>query len=177
MSDKCQFCLRSRVGSHTVVFTDNNGRSINWLCNSCGWLNPEDSTPEWITATEIEAARRRSPSFEVECNIQIDLSEVEESFQQCRESLERFRHLIRNAYSLEFRRAVASGSFIPPQSWDVPLDNIRYVLPKQPSSELIHSCANCDYFIKGFRPGEPNTCNAFHTIENAYSSNDCPDWE
>ncbi len=41
-----------------------------------------------------------------------------------------------------------------------------------------HSCSTCSYFMRGIKLGEPDVCNAFHSLrQNVYRANDCPDWE
>lgn len=40
------------------------------------------------------------------------------------------------------------------------------------------SCSTCSYFMRGIKLGEPDTCNAFHSLrQNVYAANECPDWE
>lgn len=40
------------------------------------------------------------------------------------------------------------------------------------------SCSTCSYFMRGVKPGELDTCNAFHTpTQNIGAVNECPDWE
>lgn len=40
------------------------------------------------------------------------------------------------------------------------------------------SCSTCTYFMRGVKPSEPDTCNAFHSpTQNICAVNECPDWE
>ena len=40
------------------------------------------------------------------------------------------------------------------------------------------SCSTCAYYMRGVKPNEPDTCNAFHSpTQNVCAVNDCPDWE
>jgi hypothetical protein len=39
------------------------------------------------------------------------------------------------------------------------------------------ACSNCDYFMKGYKRGEPNICNAFHAVgANIHAPTECADW-